>query len=90
MRLLGTPEGARNVTPSTTVVSWVRRPSGTITLETVRDAYCTFIHFFASVETASQYVAPHPELVIIPVVDVFHIGQLLWEQEPMKALIAAL
>jgi len=90
IRLMGTPEGARDVEPSTAVVSWVRNPSGTHTLETVRTAFCNFIHFFASVETASEYVSPHPELVIVPIDDVFQIGKLLWEREPLKSIMAAL
>ena len=90
IRLMGTPEGARDVEPCTAVVSWVRNPSGTHTLETVRTAFCNFIHFFASVETASEYVSPHPELVIVPIDDVFQIGKLLWEREPLKSIMAAL
>lgn len=90
VRLIGTPAGARAVEPSTSVVSWMRSPSGTITLETVRAAFCTFVHFFTSVETASQYVSPHPELVVVPIDDVFQIGKLLWEQEPLQSLMAAL
>jgi alkylmercury lyase len=90
VRLMGTPTGARDVEPSTAVVSWVRRPSGMTTLATVRSAFCNRIHFFASVATASAYVAPHPELVIVPIDDVFQIGQLLWEREPLKSMMAAL
>lgn len=90
VRLIGTPAGARAVTPSTAVVSWVRSPSGTITLETIRAAFCNFIHFFTSVETAAQYISPHPELVIVPIDDIFQIGKLLWEREPLKSLMADL
>src|SRR5215469_4119735 len=90
VRLIGTPAGARDVAPSTAVVSWVRSPSGTITLETVRAAFCNFVHFFASVETAAQYVSTHPELVIVPIDDVFQFGKLLWEREPFKSRLAAL
>jgi alkylmercury lyase len=90
VRLIGTPAGAREVVPSTAVVSWVRSPEGSITQETVRAAFCTFVHFFASVETAAQYVAPHPELVIVPIDDVFQIGKLLWEREPLKSMMADL
>jgi alkylmercury lyase len=90
VRLIGTPAGARDVTPSTAVVSWVRSPEGPITLETVRAAFCNFVHFFASVETAAQYVSTHPELVIVPIDDVFQIGKLLWEREPFKSRMAAL
>ena len=77
VRLVGTPAGARDVEPSTAVVSWVRSPSATTTLETVRTAFCNFIHFFASVETASVYLRAHPELVIVPIDDVFQIGKLV-------------
>lgn len=90
VRLIGTPEGARDVAPSTAVVSWVRSPSGTTTLETIRAAFCNFVHFFASVETVAQYVSPHPELVIVPIDDIFQIGKLLWEREPLKSLLADL
>lgn len=90
IRLVGTPEGARDVVPSTTVVSWVRRPGATITLDTVRAGFCNFTHFFASGDTASQYVQAHPELVIVPVDDVFQIGKLLWEREPFKSRMVAL
>ncbi len=90
IRLIGTPEGARDVAPGSAVVSWVRSPSGTIPLETVRAAFCNRIHFFASVETASEYVSAHPALVIVPIDAVFQIGKLLWEREPLKSLMAAL
>src|SRR5215475_4824756 len=90
VRLVGTPDGTRDVNPSTAVVSWVRRPSERITVDTVRAALCSHVHFFASVATAMQYVAPHPELVIVPIDDVFQIGKLLWEREPLKAKMAAL
>lgn len=90
VRLIGTPEGARDVAPSSAVVSWVRSPSGTTTLETIRAAFCNFVHFFAFVETAAQYVSPHPELVIVPIDDIFQIGKLLWEREPLKSLLADL
>jgi alkylmercury lyase len=86
VRLLGTPEGARDVAPSTAVVSWARRPSGTQTLENVRAAFCNFTNFFASVETASQYVAQHPGLVIVPIDDVFQMGKLLWEGDLYKSI----
>jgi alkylmercury lyase len=89
VQLMGTPEGARDVAPSTAVVSWVRRSTATITLETVRAGFCNFTHFFASVDTASHYVAAHPELVIVPIDDVFQIGRLLWEGESFRSITAA-
>jgi alkylmercury lyase len=88
VRLVGTPEGARDVDPSTAVVSWVRNSSETITPETVRAAFCNHVHFFASIETASQYIAPHPELVIVPIDDVFQIGKLIWEGDLYRSITA--
>ena len=90
VRLIGTPDGARDVAPSTAVVSWVQSLSGTQTLETVRTGFCNFTNFFASMETASQYVAMHPEVVIVPIDDVFQMGKLLWEGELYKSITADL
>ena len=90
VRLIGTPDGARDVEPSTAVVSWVRRPSATHTLETVRAWLCNFTNFFASMETASLYVSKHPGLVIVPIDDVFQMGKLLWEGELYKSITADL
>jgi alkylmercury lyase len=87
VRLIGTPEGAKEVEPSTAVVSWV---PGTESLENFRANICDFTHFFTSVETASQYVAQHPGLVIIPVDEVFQFGKLFWDRELLKSLIAGL
>ena len=87
IRLIGTPEGAKEVEPSTAVVSWM---PGTESLNNIRANFCNFTNFFSSVETAAQYVAQHPGLVIVPVDAVFQIGKLLWEREPIKSLIAEL
>jgi len=73
IRLMGTPEGANDVNPSTTVVTWVPK---TESFETIRASFCNFTHFFTSVETASQYVSQHPGLLIVPVDDIFQIGKL--------------
>jgi alkylmercury lyase len=87
VRLIGTPEGAREVEPSTAVVSWV---PGTESFENIRSWFCNLTNFFASVETASQYVSGHPGLVIVPIDEVFQLGKLLWEREPYKSIIAGL
>jgi len=87
VRLIGTPDGARDVEPSTTVVSWV---SGTSDWETVRATFCNFTNFFTSVETASEYVSKHPGLIIVPIDEVFQLGKLLWDREPYKSIIADL
>ncbi|MCI0710769.1 MAG: alkylmercury lyase [Chloroflexi bacterium] len=87
IRLTATPEGVRDLEPSTAVVSHV---SSTKSLEYVREWSCRLTHFFTSVETASQYVSQHPGLVIIPVDEVFQLYQPIWEREPYKSLIADL
>ena len=85
IRLLGTPQEAKDVEPSTAVASWV---PGTESFENIRATFCNFTNFFASVETAAQYVAQHPGLMIVPIDTVFQIGKLLWEREPVKSLLA--
>lgn len=87
VRLIGTPEGARDVEPSTAIVSWV---PGTQTWENIRAGFCNFTNFFTSVETASEYVSEHPGLIIVPVDEVFQLGKLVWEREPYKSIIAGL
>jgi len=87
VRLVGTPEGAREVEPGTAVVSWVPR---TESLENIRTWFCNYTNFFTSVETASQYVAKHPGLIIVPVDEVFQMGKLFWEREPYRSVIAGL
>jgi alkylmercury lyase len=87
VRLIGTPEGAKEVEPSTAVVSWV---PGTLDIEKVRAKFCNFTNFFTSVETASQYVARHPDLIIVPIDAVFQLGKLFREREPYKSVIAGL
>src|SRR5262249_7917551 len=81
IHLIGTPEGAKDVEPSTAVVSWM---PGTESFENIRANFCNFTNFFASEETASQYVAQHPGLISVPIATVFQIGKLLWEREPVK------
>ncbi|MCI0398065.1 MAG: hypothetical protein L0332_02670 [Chloroflexi bacterium] len=85
VRLVGTPEGARDVKPGTAVVSWV---PGTESLENIRAWFCNLTNFFASVETAVQYISKHPGLIIVPIDNVFQIGKVFWEREPYKSVIA--
>jgi alkylmercury lyase len=87
IRLTGTPEGVRDVNPATTVVSWV---PGTDSPDHIRSKFCNFTHFFSSAATASEYVAKHPGLIIVPIEQVFQIGQFMWNREPYKSIIAEL
>jgi alkylmercury lyase len=87
IRLTSTPEGVRDVKPATTVVSWV---PGTASPDQIRSTFCDFTHFFTSATTALEYVEKHPGLVVVPIEQVFQIGQLMWEREPYKSIIAEL
>jgi len=87
VRLTSTPEGVRDVNPATTVVSWV---PGINSPDNIRSKFCDFTHFFTSEATASVYVAKHPGLVIGPIEQVFQVGQLMWNREPYKSIIADL
>lgn len=89
VRLLATSAGVQLLEPSTAVVSWPWE-TGTGTLEDVRTWACDMTHFFTSVETASQYVAQHPGLVIVPVDEVFRLWNRVWDREPYHSLIADL
>ena len=88
IRLTSTPDGVRDLNPVTAVVSWVLGKEENI--ENVRTFYCNHIHFFTSVETASQYATRHPGLAIVPVDQVFQIGQLMWEREPYQSMAGEL
>jgi alkylmercury lyase len=87
VRLTSTPEGIQDADPATAVVSWV---PGTDSADNIRSKFCDFTHFFTSIETTSAYVEKHPGLVIVPVEHVFQIGQLMWNREPYKSIIAAI
>lgn len=85
--LTSTPEGVLDVNPATTVVSWV---PGTDSPDHIRAKFCNFTHFFTSMATAAEYVAQHPGLVVVPIEQVFQIGQLMWNREPYISIIAEL
>ena len=87
IRLTSTPEEVRDVNPATTVVSWV---PGINSPANIRSKFCDFTHFFTSEATASEYVVKHPGLVIVPIEQVFQVGQLMWNREPYKSIIAEL
>jgi len=85
--LTSTPEGVQEVNPDTTIVSWV---PGTNSPDHIRSRFCNLTHFFTSVVTAAEYVARNPGLVVVPIEQVFQIGQLMWNREPYKSIIAEL
>jgi alkylmercury lyase len=85
IRLIATPEGVRDLEPGTAVVS---HPAAGVDIAEVRAQFCNVTHFFTSVETAAQYVAQRPGLVIVPVDEVFRLWHRVWDREPYQSLIA--
>jgi len=87
VRLTVTPGGVERVEPATAVVS--RRFVGG-TFEDVRGTVCNYGHLFASPETASEYAARHSgaRLEVSTADEAFRIGQIMSEQQPLKAIFA--
>ncbi len=87
VRLTVTPKGVEFVEPATAVMS--NRSRG-VNVENPRATACHYVHFFVSPETASEYVALHPNagLEVITVEDAFRIAQIVSEQEPLKSILA--
>jgi alkylmercury lyase len=84
IKLASTPESVQDVSPQTTVVSWV---PGIYSPEDIRSNFYDFTHFFASETTASEHATKHPGLAILPVKEAFRIGELMWNREPYKSII---
>lgn len=83
VRLIVTPGGVEGLDPSSAVVSWSLKSD----IDDIRGSFCNLVHFFASRETAAEYVSEHPGLVIAPVEGVFEAAKTLRETEAFKALL---
>jgi alkylmercury lyase len=57
------PEGVQKVKPKNAVVSWVKD----IDLSNIRGSVCHYVHFFSSFESASKWIAEHPDKTFYPV-----------------------
>jgi alkylmercury lyase len=57
------PDGVQKVKPESAVVSWVKA----IDLSNIRGSGCQYVHFFASSESASKWIAEHPDKTVYPV-----------------------
>jgi hypothetical protein len=53
----------QKVKPESAVVSWVNA----IDLSNIRGSGCQYVHFFASSESASKWIAEHPGKTFYPV-----------------------
>lgn len=74
IRLVVSPDGVTQLAPADAVVS-IALPDDNVC--DVRGTFCNHVHFFASREAASAWVASHPTGWLAPVADAFEIGREL-------------
>jgi alkylmercury lyase len=73
VRLSVTPDAVTSVGPARSVVSIVT-PSD---MSAVRSSFCNHVHFFASEQAASGWLAEHSDAAVVPVTDAFELGRQL-------------
>ena len=83
VRLTVTPDGVEGLNPSSAVVSW----SLDSDLDNIRGSFCNLTHYFASRETATQFVSDRPGPVIVPVESVFEAASMLRDLDAFKSLV---
>jgi alkylmercury lyase len=71
-----TPDGPRDVSPPTAVLSMLlpERPFG----HDVVQAFCHFVHFFASEETGRRWTARHPGTYLLTIQEAFEVARRSW------------
>lgn len=62
--------------PATAVVSLVTPDATT----SVRVSFCNQVHFFASSDTAKDWLAQHPDAKLLPVAEAYEVGRPIIEQ----------
>ena len=83
VRLTVTPDGVEGLNPSSAVVSWSLESD----MDNIRGSFCDLTHYFASRETATQYVSDRPGLVLVPVESVFKAAKTLRDTEAVRSLL---
>lgn len=71
VRLTTSPDRVSDITPAGAVVSIVTPDD----VSAVRTSFCNEVHFFASPEAASPWLAEHPGATVLPITDAFALGQ---------------
>lgn len=83
VRLTVTPDGIEGLNPSSAVVSWSLESD----LDNIRGSFCDLTHYFASRETAAEYVSKRAGLVIVPVESVFEAASMLRDMDAFRSLV---
>jgi len=81
VQLTVTPDGVEGLKPTSAVVSWSLESE----VDNIRASFCDVVHFFATRETAAEYVSDHHGLVIVPVESVFEAAKMLRELDTFKS-----
>lgn len=82
VRLTVTPDGVEGLEPTSAVVSWSLESE----VDNIRGSFCDVVHFFASRESAAEYVSDRHGLVIVPVESVFEAARMLRDSEAFRSL----
>ena len=75
VRLSVEPDRVTSVEPATAVVSIVTPDAHA----SIRTAFCNQVHFFATPETAMDWLEKRPGAAFLPVADAYQLGQPLAE-----------
>lgn len=67
IRISVTPDRVEKVDPKSAVVSWVKN----IDVKNIRGSGCNNVNFFSSPETASKWIAEHPDQTFYSANDVY-------------------
>jgi alkylmercury lyase len=76
VRLTVTPTGITALTPSEAVISIVI-PGAQAGCCSVRNAFCSQVHFISSPQAADAWRSAHPEATILPVEDAWQLGSAI-------------
>ncbi len=76
IHLTVTPERLEHLDPPSGVLSLLIQ-DGLATCCNIREAFCSFSHFFASQEAAATWLSLHPDAHLLPIEEAFTLGQKL-------------
>src|SRR5229473_4304943 len=76
LHLIVTPERLERLDPPSGVLSLLLQ-EGLATCCNIREAFCSYSHFFSSREAASTWLSQYPDAHLLPIEEAFTLGQKL-------------
>jgi len=73
-----TPEGIKDLSPATTVVSFIA-PTGPFDFDVI-ESFCHFVRYFASRESGERWGANQQGVFLLPAAEAFEVGLRAWSQ----------